>query len=261
MKRVKQTAYGGMLATTVDPDILLGALMDSWKQEVELAQLTVEKRLSTIFTEAMKRQARADVQVRAHGDPVDQNNGFDASDSTEPEPEVGTEIVSVQGSPREEALAQRTVKLRAAYTRMVAAHSDGTLGLSRGCTPRILSAVFADGIKRWVEAKTLQKQRKCDSGKRSPNQMSIADRPAGGGIEGDPLEEIDPGDIQIGLTSALAGGRSNVAPPEELAQAISEGMLHAGLVAVPPAELYIFPSQEKIAASASKGRRLRRGLS
>jgi hypothetical protein len=44
----------------------------------------------------------------------------------------------------------------------------------------------------------------------------------------------------------------------ELAQSVSEALMYAGLIAVPPTQLNIFPSQEKIAASASKGRKLRR---
>ena len=65
-------------------------------------------------------------------------------------------------------------------------------------------------------------------------------------------------EVQVGLTSAVAGGQSHPARPVELAKAISEGLGHAGLVAVPPTELNIFPSQEKIAASASKGRKLKK---
>jgi hypothetical protein len=233
MKRVKQAAYGGLLATTVDPDILLNALMDSWKTEVELAQLTVEKRLCTIFTDAVKAQAKALTHDSEH----------DGSEPV-PEPELLDDAADTDEEPLPDA-----IKLRLAYTKMVAANRDGTLGLYRGCTPRILSAVFADGVRRWVEETAR-------SAKRSRNATSTTGPAAGGA--GDLVLGINIEEVQVGLTSAVAGGQSHPARPVELAKAISEGLGHAGLVAVPPTELNIFPSQEKIAASASKGRKLKK---
>ena len=232
MKRVKQAAYGGLLATTVDPDILLNALMDSWKTEVELAQLTVEKRLCTIFTDAVKANAKALTHDGEHDGP-----------EPAPEPELDA------AADTDEARLPDAIKLRLAYTRMLAANRDGTLGLYRGCTPRILSAVFADGVRRWVEETAR-------TAKRSRNATSTAEPAAGGA--GDVLLGINIDEMQIGLTSTVAGGQSHSAPPVELAKAISEGLVHAGLVAVPPTVLNIFPSQEKIAASASKGRKLKK---
>lgn len=240
---MKEAAYGGLLATTVDPDILLDAMMAAWKVELELAQLTVEKRLSTIFTDALKAQAK----VLANDDSSD-DGGSPAADMPEPEPE--SELQSVLGAKSDKAATDEetlsnTIKLRLAYTRMVAANRDGTLGIYRGCTPRILSAVFADGVRRWVEAE------------RSRNKTSTSGQGDDSAGVGD-LFQVILEDIPLGLASTDATDVSNSAPPVELAQAISEGMAYAGLVAVPPTELNIFPSQERIAASASQGRKLKR---
>lgn len=230
---MKEAAYGGLLATTVDPDILLDAMMASWKAEVELAQLTVEKRLSTIFIGAMKTQAKA----LGNNDSGDEHDGSAAADTPQPEPEP--ELQSDKAATDEETLPD-TVKLRLAYSRMVGAYRDGTLGVYRGCTPRILSAVFADGVRRWVEAE------------RPRNEKPTSRLGADGEGTGDLLQGVNLEVMPLGLASTVAKDLSNSAPPVELAQAISEGMAHAGLVAVPPAELNIFPSQEKIAASAGK---------
>ena len=254
MKRVKDAAYGGLLATTVDPDTLLDALMDSWKIEVELAQLTVEKRMSTIFTDALHAQAQAEAQEKAEAlaqeDDLGDNNDGTAAD-TEPEPEQ--ESASPRSTLDPSDLSD-AIRLHLAYNRMVGANRDGTLGLYRGCTPRILSAVFADGVRRWVESETRRKQA---SGKRTHAEKSKTEQGVGGKETGEHVDRFNLEEIQLGITSAVAGGASNKVPPVELAQAISKALVYAGLVSVPPTVLNIFPSQEKIAASASKGRKLK----
>jgi hypothetical protein len=244
MKRVKEAAYGGLLATTVDPDILLDALMASWKTEVELAQLKLEKRLSTIFTDALKALPKA----LANDNSSSKENHVPAAVDM-PEPEVEPELESAPGAHPDVAATEErlpdTITMRLAYTRMVAANRDGTLGVYRGCTPRILSVAFADGVRRWVAAQQLRDKQ--------PTSGQADGEGAGKLLEGIILEEIP-----LGLASTVAKGLSSSAPPVELAQAISEAMVCAGLAAVPPTNLNIFPSQEKIAASASKGRKLKR---